>query len=114
MRKTSDKKNGLPRLGDETSGNLFRIIDQADHGNDRGRVNGALPMLIVETDVSSHHRNVEERTGVGQTLHAFLEHMIGLGLVRVGEVQVVGYRQGPSSRASQVRIHSAKAIWAPL
>ena len=47
-----------------------------------------------------------------QTLHAFLEHMIGLGLVQVGEMglSVTAKARAPSKPNSYTL---TKAIWAP-
>ena len=59
-------------------------------------------MLIVQTDISADHRYIEMSTGVCQSLHTFLEHMISLWLVGISEIQVISNCQSSRSRACQV------------
>ena len=40
------------------------MINQADHRNNRGRINRSLTVLIVQTDIPADHRYIEMSTGI--------------------------------------------------
>ena len=81
---------------------MLLFVDQSNHGNNRGRINCSIPVLIVEAYISTHHRDIKKGTGICQSLYALFEHVVCFRLVRVPEIEIIGDRQSSCSRTSQV------------
>ena len=67
-------------------GDVCGIIDSADHGDGRGRINGPCGAFVVEADIAPGDGHAKCPASLGDTLHSGAELVKVLGLVRVAKV----------------------------
>ncbi len=72
----------------------WQVLNQAQHPNDRRRVDVEPVGLVVEGDVAPHHRNPQRLTGLRHPLHRLPELPHHLWFLRVAKVEVVDDGEG--------------------
>ena len=81
---------------------MLRLFDDADHRDGRRRINGAVGILVVETDVAARNGRVEDAAGFGESADRFFELPENFRVIAIAEVQIVGRAERQSAGAGQV------------
>ena len=89
---------------------LRHVVDHAEHGDDRGRVDRLVAGLVVERDVAAGDGDLELEASVGQALDGFAELPHHLGVLRGAEVEAVadGDRGGAGDGDVAVRLREGE------
>ena len=80
------------------------VVDGAEHGDHRGRVDRHVAGLVVEADVAAGHRDPELEAAVGQPLDRLRELPHDLGVLGAAEVQAVAHRDRGRARDGDVAV----------
>ncbi len=100
---------------------VTNVVDDAQHADDRSRIDRAAVGLVVKAHVAGYHRRGEYATGLGHAANRLLQLEIHLRFFRVAEVQAVGHGDrfgsgaddvargfGNGDRAASVRVEEAE------
>src|SRR5207248_3987730 len=98
----TDQEDEVPVGAEPRHQSPVVVVDDADHPDHRGRVDGAALGVVVEADIAADDRQVERATGVGEPAGGLLQLPVDLRLVRVAEVQAVGDGDRPGAGGDDV------------
>src|SRR5438128_4402745 len=98
----AQQNDRVPFILEPLRGDMLGFFDDAHHRNRWRRVDGAAGALVVKADIAAGHWRIQEAAGLGKSAHRFLELPENLRVVRVAEVQVVGYAERSGAGTGEV------------
>ena len=69
----TNEQNHVAGLLEKLSGNVFWILDESDHADRRRRIDCARGALVVQTDISPRHGDIELSASFGHAFDSFAQ-----------------------------------------
>src|SRR6266851_708351 len=99
---SSDEDDRVARVFKPLRRDVLFVIYQTNHGNSRCGIDYSCRTLIIQRDISARDRRAERAASFSNSFHGLAQLPEVFRLIRVAEIQVVGYCERAGARTREI------------